>query len=226
MNTDTQARVDYIEQLLQENRNEANANQMKAYMKDHFDFYGVKSPTRKILVSEYWTACKQKPDDSFKQLIDALWNSPYRESQYFAMDLIQKVQKHMDESWLEMVEDLVTRKSWWDSVDFLASNPLGVLLKKYPSNIDKHTTTWMAGDNMWLQRCCLLYQLKYKSDVNFEQLTSFIERLKGGKEFFINKAIGWSLRQYSKVEPDAVRTFLEANPDLSNLSKREASKYL
>jgi 3-methyladenine DNA glycosylase AlkD len=79
---------------------------------------------------------------------------------------------------------------------------------------------------MWLQRTCLLFQLKYKEELDFELLSDCIKRLKGGKEFFINKAIGWSLRQHSKIKPLEVKTFLEKNPDLHPLSRREASKYL
>ena len=44
-------------------------------------------------------------------------------------------------------------------------------------------------------------------------------------EFFINKAIGWALREYSKTDADAVRAFV-AETDLAPLSRREALKWL
>jgi len=218
--------LDYILELLESNRNDIQAEGMAAYMKNHFPFYGIKSPLRKKLVSEYWSACKGPADDSFKALIRSLWDQPNREAQYFAMDLIQKLMKKMDASWIELMEELIIKKSWWDSVDFLAANPVGIILKDNPELIKKKTQQWMKSDNMWLQRSCLLFQLKYKDQVDFDMLARFINDLKGSKEFFINKAIGWSLRQYSKFNPDKVRHFIGENPDLHPLSIREGSKYI
>jgi len=199
---------------------------MSAYMKDHFAFYGVKSPLRKSLVREYWRDFREPAEEELKWLFEALWLDEHRESQYFAMDLMQKVQKKMDPSWLPLMETFVLNKSWWDTVDSLASNPIGNILYRHPELIDDFTGRWMKSGNMWLQRTCLLYQLKYKKDLDFDRLSKFIVVLIGSKEFFINKAIGWALRQHSKVAPGDVSLFLDTHPGLSNLSIREARKYL
>jgi len=223
---DAKEKAAYIQSLFQQSRNSLQAKSMSAYMKDQFIFYGVKSPERKSIVSVYWRDFKEPPQDELKQVFEILWDDDHRESQYFSMDIMQKIQKKMDPSWLPLLESFILKKSWWDTVDFLASNPIGNILYRYPELIDEYTDRWMGSGNMWLQRTCLIYQLKYKQDLDFKRLKTFIQPLKGSKEFFINKAIGWALRQHSKVDAQSVYTFLEANPDLSNLSKREASKYL
>lgn len=87
------------------------------------------------------------------------------------------------------------------------------------------TTRWMNSDNMWLQRTCLLFQLKYKTSTDTQLLSSFIKPLSSSNEFFIRKAIGWALREYSKTDPDFVIQFTKENT-LSGLSEREALKWL
>ena len=80
---------------------------------------------------------------------------------------------------------------------------------------------------MWLQRTALIFQLSYKEDTDAELLYSLIDRTLGSKEFFINKASGWALRQYSKFNPESVRNYIDSRRDqLAGLTIREGSKYL
>ena len=120
---------------------------------------------------------------------------------------------------------MITNKSWWDTVDFIASNLVGTYLKRFPGQTETLTTQWMKSENIWLQRTCLLFQLKYKSETNTELLHQFINQLSASNEFFIRKAIGWILREYSKTNPDFVVDYVEKYP-LSGLSQREALKWL
>ena len=71
----------------------------------------------------------------------------------------------------------------------------------------------------------LIISLKYKSATDTELLNKFIIPLSKSKEFFIRKAIGWVLREYSKTNPDFVIAYVE-NHTLSGLSHREALKWL
>lgn len=223
---DIDKKTAYIQSLFQESQNERNAQAMSAYMKNRFIFYGVKSPKRKEVLSLYWRDFKEPVGEDLFVLFQNLWDDPHRELQYLAMDIMKKLQKHFDASSLDFFTKLLRSKSWWDTVDFLASNPIGNVLYRHPELIDPYTESWMESGNMWLQRTCLLYQLKYKQDLDFERLERFILRLKGSDEFFINKAIGWALRQHSKHDAATVRDFLNRHSDLSGLSVREASKYL
>ena len=125
----------------------------------------------------------------------------------------------------KLYEELITTKSWWDTVDGLAANQVGEHFQRYPELRGKCTKRWMASGNIWLQRTCLIFQLRYKKQTDFELMKSFIIPLAGSKEFFIRKAIGWALRQYSKFEPARVIDFVESQP-MSHLSKKEALKLI
>ena len=158
-------------------------------------------------------------------IIQELWDQPEREFQYFAMDLIAKYKRSVNKDWIGFYENLIISKSWWDTVDFIAATLVGHYFKLFPDMIESVTKRWMRSENIWLQRTCLIFQLKYKDDVNTELLSSFIKELSVSKEFFIAKAIGWSLREYSKRNPSWVLDFVQ-NTDLQPLSRREAMRLI
>lgn len=116
---------------------------------------------------------------------------------------------------------MITHQSWWDTVDFIATKLLGAYFKTYPEEKEKYVNKWLKSNNIWLQRSALLFQLKYKTDLDTVLLSCTITSLLGSKEFFINKAIGWVLREYSKSNPEWVIDFVNEN-HLTALSKREA----
>jgi len=123
------------------------------------------------------------------------------------------------------LEQLIVQKSWWDTVDGLASWIIGTYFQLYPQTVVGVTEKWMNSGNMWLQRTSLIFQLKYKKNTDTQLLSNYILRLADRKEFFIRKAIGWVLREYSKTNKQWVKNFIQTNK-LSALSYREASKYV
>ena len=141
------------------------------------------------------------------------------------MDLLDKYKKQLEVDDIVWIEKLIVTKSWWDTVDILATHLAGEYFKKHKNKIDLITNQWNNSDNIWLQRSSLLFQLKYKQNTNVFLLENYILNLKESKEFFIRKSVGWILREYSKTNPAWVIQFLKKN-ELSNLSVREASKYL
>ena len=159
------------------------------------------------------------------EIMHELWAQPQRELQYFALELLRKYTTSSPPEWIGLYEELITHKSWWDTVDGLAGWLVGAHFKRFPDQIQPHTKQWMESGNFWLQRTCLLFQLGYKGETDFELLKSFIIPLAAHKEFFIRKAIGWALRQYGKVSPMVVKEFV-AQQALSNLSYREAIKLI
>ena len=199
--------------------------QQKAYMKGQFEYFGIKSPLRNELSKPFLNKAYLPAKEDLNNLIRELWEKPQRDFQYFAQTLCQKYVKTLEEKDLELFEYMIITKSWWDTIDFIASNLVGPLFTKFPHLRDKTIKKWMASNNIWLQRTCLLFQLKYKDQVDRDLLSKLILELTGGKEFFINKAIGWSLRSYSRVDPEWVKEFVHNN-ELSNLSKREALKLI
>jgi len=214
---------DRILHTFQSARDPENAIPMKAYMKHHFDFLGIKSPGRRELSKPFLNKNALLPPDQAWTVILELWALPEREFQYFGMELAGKYIRLLNRSWIDHYQYMITHKSWWDTVDFIAVNLVGPYFRLYPEMIGKITGKWMNSGNIWLQRSCLLFQLKYKKETNRDLLASFILPLASSGEFFIAKAIGWSLREYSKTSPDWVRSFI-SNHELHPLSKKEGSR--
>jgi len=130
----------------------------------------------------------------------------------------------IEECDFENIEKIALIKPWWDSIDSIVP-VVGFLCKKYPALIEKFIMPWSEGSEKWLIRISIIFQLKYKKDTNLELLSKVILQNNGTKEFFINKAIGWALREYSKTDSEWVTNFVNTN-QLSNLSKREALKVI
>lgn len=203
-----------------------DALQMKNYMKGHFEFYGVKSPQRKIVVDQLKKIMKNEDVNTFKNLIDDLWKNSFRESQYIALDLLTWRKKSLTFDDLAWVKDLILVKSWWDTVDGLASNIVGNIVMQHSKNGIDAMSAWNQSSNMWLIRTSIIFQLKWKFQTDLPIMFQHILRHKLSKEFFINKASGWALRQASKFYPEEVAQFIKSNDDLSNLTKKEGIKYL
>ncbi|MDX1906310.1 MAG: DNA alkylation repair protein [Bacteroidia bacterium] len=202
----------------------ADARQMEAYMRDLFPFLGIKSPDRKALAAPWISlAAPAKVVDS--ALILDLWDQPEREFQYIALDMLIAYARKAPEDFIQLYADLITTKSWWDTVDGLAGTCVGALFKRYPEMIPVWVPAWMDSGNIWLQRTCLLFQLFYRQQTDWALMTHLIGTLAGSREFFIQKAIGWVLRQYSKTAPGVVRTYIDTH-ELAPLSRREGLKWL
>lgn len=148
-----------------------------------------------------------------------------REYQYAAQDYLVKVIKKINNSHLPFIKNLITTKSWWDTVDVLSPHLVGKIAKETPSVIEDTIEKWALGDHLWLKRSSILFQLKYKEDTIETILYKYINANSNSKEFFIQKAIGWALREFSKTNPDSVRQFIKETT-LPKLSVREGSKYI
>ena len=217
---------DYVHKVVSDFRKQAYpdiALYMKAYMKNKFEFLGIKSPDRRTISKSALSKDFLPAVEQIWPSIYTFWDLPEREFQYFAMELIAKYKKSVNKDWIKNYENLIISKSWWDTVDFIAATLVGHYFKVFPDMIKTVTGAWMQSGSIWLQRTCLIFQLKYKDEVDTELLTSFIKELCVSKEFFIAKAIGWSLREYSKRNPSWVLDFVQKNT-LQPLSKREALK--
>jgi len=211
--------------LFLENGNPANAEPMAKYMKNRFPYLGIKTPRRKELLKDFYEENGLPEMQELKQITLDLWDFPEREFQYVAIGLLRKFTKKWDEDFINLFEQLIITKSWWDTVDGLASWMVGKHFTRFPEIRDTYIDRWMKSGNMWLQRTCLLFQLSYKEKTDEMLMGSIIMALNGSDEFFINKAIGWILREYSKTDAHAVINFVENN-ELAPLSNREALKWL
>jgi 3-methyladenine DNA glycosylase AlkD len=218
-------KLEFVTKLFEANRNETEAGPMKKYMKDHFPFLGIKSPIRKELEKEFFkeTGIVKEPFD--QEFIIELWKKDEREYQYTALTYIEKMLKKLQKDDLALMERLVLEKSWWDTVDAIAAKPVGRIAEMYPEVIEETIDGWAVHENMWLRRTAILFQLKYKEKTDEDRLYRYIRNNSYSNQFFIQKAIGWALREYSKTDPASVRRFINENT-LAPLSIREGSKYV
>ncbi|TDL72384.1 DNA alkylation repair protein [Rhodococcus qingshengii] len=216
--------IEQLTALFEEHRNDDNAGPMKKYMKDHFPFLGIKSPLRKELEKQFFKETGILKEDFNKDIVEGFWDKDEREYQYTAITYIGKFIKKMPKDTILLLERLITTKSWWDSVDSIAPQ-VGELARKYPELVEENINHWSKHDNFWLRRASILFQLKYKNETNEALLYEYMVKNADSKEFFIQKAIGWALREYSKTNPESVKAFIEGN-QLAPLSIREGSKYL
>jgi len=214
--------MDIIE-VLYRHRNEEQAVPMANYMKNLFPFLGLKKPERQSLTKEFLKE-KKKEDKIDWGFIFKCFGMPEREFQYVAIDYMITVKDKFTPDDMETIEKLILTKSWWDSVDAI-NIVVGHIAMKYPEVKEGILTKWMKSDNIWLNRVSIIFQLKYKEKTDTEFLSKAILHNSGTDEFFINKAIGWALRQYSKIDKEWVKQFI-AHHKLHPLSIKEASKYL
>jgi|TARA_B100000315_G_scaffold260938_1_gene328013 3-methyladenine DNA glycosylase AlkD len=194
-------------------------------MKDKFEFYGIKTPLRKSLTKNFLKKHGNPSEQNLEKVVRDSWQFPEREFQYAGLDILEQSVKKNFHCNVSLFEYLVTTKSWWDTVDWLATRIIGLYFQKNPELIQNHIPEWNESKNMWLNRVAILFQLKYKRDTDETLLFNIIKSHSGSKEFFIQKAIGWALREYSKSFPEVVKDFVEEN-ELAPLSKREALKVI
>jgi len=218
--------VKQLKALLEQHANPAQAPAMKKYMRDQFEYLGIKTPQSKALQKEFYTNNGLPNISELDRVVRELWDLPQREYKYVAMSLMDKFEKKLPVEFIQTIEHLIVTESWWDTVDLIATHQVGTMFKKYPKVKEKYLKKWRSSNNIWLRRTTILFQLLYKKETDFDLLCELINENLGSDEFFINKAIGWSLRQYAKTNPKAVKKFVKETKELNPLSRREAMKHL
>ena len=207
-------------------RDPERAARMARYMRDQFAFLGISAPQQRTLIREAMADMPAPAEGDLGELLGHLWELPEREYQYAGCALVARHTSAYSPAFLPTIRALVTTKSWWDTVDSLAKNGAGSLVLRYPE-LAATMDGWAESENMWLRRTAILHQLGFKQRTDAGRLFRYCELRAGEPEFFIRKAIGWALREYSKVDAGAVREFVTAHEaELSGLSKREALLWL
>ncbi|MFM7774338.1 MAG: DNA alkylation repair protein [Candidatus Kapaibacterium sp.] len=217
--------VDTLVTAFERHRDAERAVAMSAYMRNRFAFYGIASvPRAQILKSVCEEAGFPSPDEA-RSIVRLLWELPERELQYAAVDIMLRLKRHFTTDDVPLLEDLITAKSWWDTVDSLAPRIAGPVFAADPANMTPVIRRWIHHPDFWLNRSAIILQLGYKDRTDTDLLTHAIRPHLGSREFFLRKAICWALRQYSYTDARWVTEFV-ASHDLSPLSEREALKAL
>lgn len=214
----------YIENLtdaLREIENPDDAPQMASYMKDQFRFLGIKTPQRNQLLGKFLK------ENGFPNQISTFaktaMKADFREVTYCGIEIIGRTKNDWEEESLGIFESMIPIRSWWDSVDSINTRCLRPFFKDFPELLSPVTLRWAESDNFWFQRVSLICQLRYRKNMDLEVVNRNIQLLKKSEEFFVQKAIGWILRDYAHDDPEWVRSYV-AEVDLKPLSKREALK--
>ena len=205
-------------------RDDLKAIPMQNYMRNKFKFLGVQATKRNELWKEYFKFAKKSKTVDW-EFVNKCWDSEYREVQYLACHYLKIMKKFLLPTDIEKIKYIATKKSWWDTIDIL-DRVVGEIVFNYPES-KSIMLEWSVCNNIWLRRIAIDHQLNRKQHTDINLLEEIIINNFGTDEFFINKAIGWSLREYSKTNKVWVKQFIEKYSNkMSNLSIREASKYL
>lgn len=213
-----------IKNIFQENKDEQNAVKMSSYMRNLFTFYGLPTPKRKTLYKELLKSEKKNKviDWAF---LDKCYKDEHREFQYLVMDYLSAMQKFLTFDDVPKIEKYIRTKQWWDTID--GFDRIVGNIAFVDDRINNLMLKWSTDEDFWVRRIAIDHQLCRKEKTNIELLEEVLVNNFGSKEFFINKAIGWSLRDYSKTNPDWVRAFIEKYKNqMDKLSVKEAGKYL
>lgn len=202
----------------------ARAQEAAAYMKGVAPFLGIRTPDRRALSRTVLSGTPRPDEADCTAIALRCWQLPEREYHYFAVDYLRRYAGRCTSGFLPVVRDLITTVPWWDTVDALAAHVVGPLVAADPKLVAV-MDEWIGDDHLWIARTALLHQLRYKQATDAERLFRYCLRQSGHPDFFIRKAIGWSLREYARTDPEAVRGFVEdARGRLAPLSVREALK--
>lgn len=216
--------IECLRRSFEQHVNENNARAMSVYMREQFIFYGIRTPERRQLQNQCLQAIQSLAYSDLIMMIQCSYQESQREWHYFAGDLADKYHQPLPAEFIQTAEFMITRHSWWDTVDNIASKTVGHLVQRYPELVTV-MDQWIAADNIWLRRSAILHQLKYKQHTDVTKLLNYCEQAADSKEFFIQKAIGWVLREYSKTDALTVKQFV-ATHNLSHLSRTEALKWV
>ncbi|WP_320669396.1 DNA alkylation repair protein [Patulibacter defluvii] len=204
------------------------APQMQRYMKSEMPFHGVPKPARAALMRPLLRERTLDPE-SWRATVEELWRgATHREQRYAALDLLghRRYAAARDLGLLDLYEELIVDGAWWDHVDEVAGGRLGELLDREPQATAAVLREWaVAEDSIWKRRAAIIAQVNRGPRSDWALLQDAIEPNRGDREFFIRKGIGWALRAYSAVDPDAVEEYCERH-ELQPLSRREALRNL
>ena len=205
-------------------KNEEQAQKMSKYMLNKFEYIGIKTPKRRKIFKNFFKEYKNEEKIDW-EFVNKCWENKHREFQYIAADYLKNMKDKLTIDDIPKFKRLILEKSWWDTIDNLDMT-IGALALK-DSNVNKILLEWSLDENIWLRRIAIDHQLLRKEKTDTELLEKILKNNLGQAEFFINKAIGWVLRDYSKTNPEWVKNFIEKNREnMAKLSIKEASKYL
>jgi 3-methyladenine DNA glycosylase AlkD len=211
-----------IKELFIKHANKQKAKENSAYLRNLFTHFGIPAPKRRELLKPLWDKKTETIDWDF---VFDCWKAKEREMQYTALDYLFRKKEQLTKADIKRIKQLAQDKSWWDTIDGMCHLVGEIALRD--DSVKQIMLDWSTHEDFWLRRIAIQHQLSLKTKTDTELFSTIITNNFGQTEFFINKGIGWALREYSKTNPDWVRQFIEDNKDkMAKLSIREGSKHL
>ena len=214
---------------LRANGSPTAAPQMQAYMKSTMPFDGVPAPVRARVLREVFARHVLPDRATYERAVRLLWDEATRREQRYAALALARQRRYRpwrDSASMELYRHLIVTGAWWDLVDDIAAHLVGEVLQREPDIVAPVLRRWAADDDLWLRRTAILSQLPAKAATDQELLSDCLAPSVTRPEFFLRKAIGWALREYSRTDPAWVRNYVTGHPELSPLSRREATRNL
>lgn len=213
-----------IKKIFESKEDKENANAMSKYMRSMFDFYGLPTPKRKEAYNSFIKNEKKSKIIDW-DFLDKCYDDNHREFQYLVYDYLLSMKQYVSYEDISKIKKYIVNKSWWDTIDFLCKVISDVELRDL--RVKDLMLEWSNEDNIWIKRTAIEHQLNLKDKTDCELLEKIIVNCFGTNEFFINKAIGWALREYSKTDSIWVKNFIDKYKNqMNDLSIKEASKYI
>ena len=219
---------DVVEATKKAFRNKGNQEKAAgafAYMKEIAPFIGITAPDRRRLTKEAWKSLRAPTSDELGKAALALMQLPQREYHYAAYDLIETWIDTTDDYFLaEHVERLLITTPWWDTVDGLVNAAVSPLCYRYDAT--EIIDDWSNSGNTWLIRAAIGHQRGWKRDTDIERVFEICDQHWPNQEFFIAKAIGWALRDITRIDKRSVQRFLKQHHTKNTVAAREALRGL
>ena len=227
VSVDAEALTGFVAERLAAVADPDKARPMAAYMKTDMPFYGVQKPGRVKIVCQIKQRFRIKNRQDYEGTVLTLWKRPHREEKYLAIQIAMDCREYVEPHSMALYERLVREGAWWDFVDDAAIRLVGRVLRQHREAISPLMDAWIEDDDLWIRRSALISQISHREATDHKRLFAYCRRRAPESEFFIRKAIGWALRDYSYAAPERVLSFLTKNRTrLSGLSFREGAKAL
>lgn len=213
-----------IKKLFKQQENKEKAIEMSKYMRNLFDFYGIQTPKRKSIYKDFLKKEKKLKQIDW-QFLDKCYQDEHREFQYLVYDYLIALNEFLTYNDIPKIEKYIKNKQWWDTIDFFDQVIGKIGLRD--NKVDELMLEWSKDKDFWIRRIAIDHQLGRKEKTNTKLLEKILINNFESDEFFINKAIGWALRDYSKTNPEWVKNFINKyKSKMDKLSIKEASKYI
>lgn len=199
----------------------------QAYMKSTIPFYGLKTPAVRNVLKPLLKQHTLRSADEWELAIRTLWNNVTHREEWYAALGIARYGRYRDYrsslDALPLYDHLIRTGAWWDVCDIIAQHLVGEVLMKHREAASITMRAWSIDDHLWIRRCSILSQNRHREQTDPDLLRTCILPSIDDTDFFSRKAIGWALRDYSRIDPAWVIAFVNEFDDrLSGLSKREA----